>query len=690
MNTKDLLIEIGTEELPPKVLRRLAATFAGEIHAGLDKKDLDHGACRWFATPRRLAVLVRDVVVRQEDRQVNRRGPAVNVAFDKDGVPTKAAEGFAHSCGVSVADLASLETEKGKWLAYKATESGSATTEVLQELITAALNRLPIPKRMRWGSGDAEFVRPVHWVVILFGEDVVPCSILDITAGNLTYGHRFHHPQAIELTAPGEYSEKLENEGRVIADYEQRLKLIREDVEACAGELGGIAMIETALLDEVNSLVEWPVIISGSFDKEFLELPDEVLIATMQNHQKYFPVKDRNEQLLPYFIAVANVQSNTPEIIRKGNERVISPRLNDAAFFWQRDMTLALAEYQPRLERIVYQKQLGSLQDKTCRVTELAGWLAEKLGIDRDKIRRAAMLAKCDLSTTMVGEFPELQGVMGRYYALKSGEDIDVALALDEHYMPRFAGDELPSQALGQALAIAEKLDTLTGIFAIGQIPTGDKDPFGLRRAAIGCLRIIIECRLELDLRDCLHTSAEQFDPSISADDAIDPVFDFIMERLRRYYADNNISNNIFEAVLALAPVSLLDFHHRVQAVGKFAVLPEAESLSAANKRIQNILKKSDVGMVEDIKDELLVEPAEKLLASALNNISSSVQPLLVNNEYDIILTKLAELRDPVDNFFDEVMVMCDDEATKLNRLTLLNRINALFLTTADISKLQV
>ena len=690
MNKKDLLIEIGTEELPPKALKQLASTFAEEIHAGLEKKDLDHGAYQWFATPRRLAVLVKDLVASQDDREVERRGPALGTAYDKDGAPTKAAEGFARSCGVSVEDLDTLETEKGAWLAFKAKEKGCATSELLEELICTALNRLPIPRRMRWGSGDAEFVRPVHWVIILFGEDAVPCSILDVKAGNLTYGHRFHYPQAIDLSFPLEYCEKLEKPGKVIADYEQRQNLIREGVEACAEELGGIAIIDPSLLDEVTALVEWPVIISGGFDNEFLELPNEVLIATMQDHQKYFPVKDKDEQLLAYFITVANVESNAPEEIRKGNERVISPRLSDAAFFWQRDIAKSLAEYQPGLKNIVYQKQLGSLQDKSTRVAELAAYLAEELDIDKENIQRAAMLAKCDLSSALVGEFPELQGVMGRYYALKSGEEADVALALDEQYMPRYAGDELPSQALGQALAIAEKLDTLIGIFSIGQAPTGDKDPFGLRRAAIGCLRIIIECKLDLDLLACLQTGVNQFDPSISAKDVVKPVFDFIMERLRRYYADNNISNDIFEAVLALSPTSLLDFHRRVQAVGKFTVLPEAENLAAANKRTQNILKQNKTKMVKDIKEELLVESAEKLLASALNEINNSVQPLLDNNDYDSVLTKLAELRDPIDNFFDEVMVMCDDEALKLNRLALLNRINALFQTTADISKLQV
>jgi glycyl-tRNA synthetase beta chain len=689
MNKKDLLIEIGTEELPPKALKRLAMAFADEMHSGFEKKDLGHGAYQWFATPRRLAVLVQDLVAGQEDREVQRRGPALAAAYDKDGVPTKATEGFARSCGVSVDALGTLETDKGSWLSYTATETGNATPDLLEEIINTALNRLPIPKRMRWGSGEAEFVRPVHWVVVLFGEEAVPCSVLDVTAECNTYGHRFHHPQAIELSSPLEYSSKLEKEGWVIADYAQRQKLIREGVESAASEKAGTALIDPELLDEVTALVEWPMIISGSFDKQFLELPNEVLIATMQDNQKYFPVKDADGQLLANFITVANIDSKAPEEISKGNERVIFPRLSDAAFFWQRDIAKPLADYQSGLKDIVYQKQLGSLHDKSLRVAEIAAYLADELAINKGNVQRAANLAKCDLLSDMVGEFPELQGTMGRYYALHSGEDADVAQALDEQYMPRFAGDDLPANPVGQALALAEKFDTLIGIFAIGQVPTGDKDPFGLRRAAIGCLRIIIECGLDIDLIACLKTTAEKFDQPIKADDAVEAVFKFMMERLRRYYADTDIGNDIFESVLALAPPRPLDFHRRVQAVSNFTTLAEAESLAAANKRIQNILKQNKADVADKIDEGLLQEPAEKLLAAALNQISSAVQPMFDNNDYANILTGLAGLRNPVDNFFDEVMVMCDDEAIKLNRLALLNQINALFMTTADISKLQ-
>jgi glycyl-tRNA synthetase beta chain len=689
MNKEDLLIEIGTEELPPKALKRLATAFADEIHLGLEGAKLEHGECRWYATPRRLAVQVSELMTLQEDKEVERRGPALSAAYDEDGNASKAAEGFARSCDVSVKELQTLETDKGSWLSYKALEVGVATKDLLENIINTALGKLPIPKRMRWGSGDAEFVRPVHWLLVLFGEEAVPCNVLGLDAGTVSYGHRFHAPEAISLASTDEYLDKLETQGKVIADFDRRQSLIREGVEACATELGGIAMIDSSLLDEVTALVEWPVIISGGFDKNFLELPNEVLIASMQDHQKYFPVKDAEEQLMPHFITVANIQSSAPEEISKGNERVIFPRLSDAAFFWQRDIAQPLSDHQAGLKNIVYQKQLGSLHDKSSRVAELASYLAGQLSIDEEAIRRAALLAKCDLSSAMVGEFPELQGVMGRYYALQSGEAAEVALALDEQYMPRFAGDALPTAKLGQALAVAEKLDSLVGIFAIGQVPSGDKDPFGLRRAAIGCLRIIIECELDIDLRVCLQTSAAQFDSAISADDVTDAVFDFIMQRLKRYNADIDISNDIFESVLALSPTNLLDFQHRVQAVNKFNGLAEAESLAAANKRIQNILKQNKSEKIADIDATLLNEPTEKLLASALTEIEESVQPLLAKHDYAGTLKKLAALRDPIDNFFDEVMVMCDDEALKLNRLALLNQINTLFLSSADISKLQ-
>ena len=689
MDKRELLIEIGTEELPPKALKRLAVSFAEEVKLGFEKHNLGHGECQWFATPRRLALLVNELDIQQEDREIEKRGPALSAAYDDEGKPSKAAEGFARSCGVAVDELGKLETDKGTWLAYKAEEKGSPTSSLLEEIIQTALHRLPIPKRMRWGDGDAEFVRPVHWVVILLGSEVVPASILGIATGQSSFGHRFHHPQAIPLAEPAEYTRVLEQDGKVIVDYQRRQQMIIDQVNACASELGGSAIIDPALLEEVTSLVEWPVAVSGNFDQAFLKLPEEVLVASMQDHQKYFPLRDKNNKLLAHFITVANIDSKTVGEISRGNERVIFPRLSDAAFFWQRDTSKSLVDFQAELKNIVYQKQLGSIYEKSERVSNLATYLGDELGLDSSQLKHAAMLAKCDLPTAMVGEFPELQGVMGRYYALNSGENPEVAQAIDEQYLPRFAGDVLPTSAAGQVLALAEKIDTLVGIFAIGQAPTGDKDPFGLRRAAIGCLRIIIECELDLDLLTCLQRSAAEFESSVSADDIVDEVFEFIMQRLKRYYVDDAIPADVFESVLAVLPRRLLDFHRRVRAVREFTGLAEAESLAAANKRIENILKKNTGLEAGKIDESLLQEPAEKLLAAALKEISSSVQPLLDNNEYSGILSRLAELRDPVDNFFDEVMVMAEDEQLKLNRLSLLNQINTLFLSTADISKLQ-
>ena len=689
MDKRELLIEIGTEELPPKALKRLAVSFAEEVKLGFEKHNLGHGECQWFATPRRLALLVNELDIQQEDREIEKRGPALSAAYDDEGKPSKAAEGFARSCGVAVDELGKLETDKGTWLAYKAEEKGSPTSSLLEEIIQTALHRLPIPKRMRWGDGDAEFVRPVHWVVILLGSEVVPASILGIATGQNSFGHRFHHPQAIPLAEPAEYTRVLEQDGKVIVDYQRRQQMIIDQVNACASELGGSAIIDPALLEEVTSLVEWPVAVSGNFDQAFLKLPEEVLVASMQDHQKYFPLRDKNNKLLAHFITVANIDSKTVGEISRGNERVIFPRLSDAAFFWQRDTSKSLVDFQAELKNIVYQKQLGSIYEKSERVSNLATYLGDELGLDSSQLKHAAMLAKCDLPTAMVGEFPELQGVMGRYYALNSGENPEVAQAIDEQYLPRFAGDVLPTSAAGQVLALAEKIDTLVGIFAIGQAPTGDKDPFGLRRAAIGCLRIIIECELDLDLLTCLQRSAAEFESSVSADDIVDEVFEFIMQRLKRYYVDDAIPADVFESVLAVLPRRLLDFHRRVRAVREFTGLAEAESLAAANKRIENILKKNAGLEAGKIDESLLQEPAEKLLAAALKEISSSVQPLLDNNEYSGILSRLAELRDPVDNFFDEVMVMAEDEQLKLNRLSLLNQINTLFLSTADISKLQ-
>jgi glycyl-tRNA synthetase beta chain len=689
MAKQTLLLEIGTEELPPKALLKLATTFANGMRDGLDKAELEFTDVNYYATPRRLTVMVTKLDSAQTDKEVLKRGPAVKAAYNDAGEPTPATLGFAKSCGAKISELETMETDKGSWLTYLAQEKGQATVELIPEIAATALSRLPIPKRMRWGNGSVEFVRPVHWVVAMFGMETIDCSILGIEAGNQTFGHRFHHPDAIKLKSAESYLQQLEKTGKVIADFEQRKTMIKEAVDKIAKQASGQAIIDESLLDEVTALVEWPVVFSGVFDEKYLGLPNEVLIATMQGHQKYFPVVDKENNLLPCFIAVANIESKSPDVIRLGNQRVISPRLSDAEFFWQRDSETTLADLAPKLADVVFQQKLGSLADKSNRITSLAIYMAELLGADSELAARAASLSKCDLLTDMVGELPELQGVIGRYYAIINGEDAEVATALDEQYMPRFAGDQIPQSKTGQIISIADKLDTLVGIFAIGKAPTGDKDPFALRRAALGVLRIMIEAQLELDLQACLNKAVGNYDEKLINDELASQVFDFMMERLRRYYIDQGISADNFEAVLMRKPVQPYDFHRRLNAVVQFRKLPEAESLAAANKRISNILKQADKQDNNDFSVDLLQEDAEQKLATALDSIKEKVNPLLDNSEYERALSELAGLRDDVDTFFNDVMVMCDDEAIKNNRLALLNQLSNLFLKTADISRLQ-
>jgi len=689
MSKKDLLIEIGTEELPPKALRQLATVFAGEIGRGLDERDLKHGRVRWYATPRRLAVTVDRTALRQDDHEQIRRGPALGAAYDDGGAPTKAAEGFARSCNTEVGKLEVLETDKGSWLMHRRLEPGRDTAELLPAIIDGALAKLPIPRRMRWGAGEAAFVRPVHWIVVLLGRDTVPCRLLDTDSGNASRGHRFHHPGPLRILSAATYAKKLKEKGHVIADFDERRALIREQAEAAAEKIGGRALIDDALLDEVTALVEWPAAITGSFDETFLELPREVLIATMQGHQKYFPVTDPSGRLDRHFITIANIESREPDAIRRGNERVIRPRLSDAAFFWERDRKVSLAQRQAQLQEVIFQQRLGTLDDKTRRVTALAAHVAGELHLETGPAERAAQLAKCDLFTDMVGEFPELQGIMGRYYALHDGEPEPVARALDEQYMPRFAGDAIPATDSGRVLAVADRIDTLLGIFAIGQAPTGDRDPFGLRRAALGCLRILVEAELALDLRACLQRAAGTFAHDVKADAVIDEVFGFMMDRLRNYYLDAGVRHDVFDAVLSRRPPSPYDFHRRIHAVMAFTALPESRSLAAANKRIRNILRQSKDTPPATVDSGLLREPAEQALAGQLETTAAAVQPLLQRNDYTRALKELAGLRDKVDGFFDNVMVMSEDRSLRMNRLALLQRLGELFLSIADISRLQ-
>ncbi|GMR07899.1 MAG: hypothetical protein BMS9Abin26_0903 [Gammaproteobacteria bacterium] len=694
-DTHDLLIEIGTEELPPKALKLLMSAFAEGIRDGLENAGLGFSQLNDYASPRRLAVIVKDLQAAQTDRSVQRRGPALTAAFDDNGNSTRAAQGFASSCGVSVEALQKLETDKGSWLAFTLEESGQSAQSLIPDIVRQSLKRLPIPKRMRWGNLDAEFVRPVHWVILLFGDEVINTDILGVSSGRLSRGHRYHHPDPIRIDAPGNYVSLLEDEGKVVVDFESRKTMIREQVEAAAERAGGVAVIDAGLLDEVTSMIEWPVAVQGSFDARFLEVPQEVLISSMKNHQKYFYVVDDKNRLLPVFITISNIDSTDIDKVRQGNERVIRPRLGDADFFWQQDRKRTLESYSEDLKTVVFQKKLGSLFDKSRRVSLLAKRLAGLIDAPAHDAETAARLCKCDLMSGMVYEFPDLQGIMGRYYALNDGEPKAVANAIEEHYLPRFAGDRLPPSKTSQAVALADRLDTLVGIFGIGQAPTGDKDPFALRRAALGILRVAIEFGLPLDLQSLLEQAADNYQHVNNltiAEDVLAAVFDFILGRLHVYYVNKGFEHDEIDAVVSLRPKHLNELDQRLHAVKAFRAMPEAQSLATANKRCHNLLKKAQAeGIVlpEGIEAGKLNEAAEKSLASAINEMKQHIAPLVASFEYTEALKQLAGLRDSVDSFFDRVMVMVDDEALRNNRLALLQELRNLFLQVADISCLK-
>ena len=689
----DFLIEIGTEELPPKALRSLMEAFGEKLTAAVDDAGLARGEVSAYASPRRLAVCISKLVRRQEDRTVEQKGPPIRIAFDDDGKPTPAALAFAKKCGVEVSALGRETTEKGEWLSFSSVEPGLTAAELMPKLIEQALAALPIPRRMRWGAGDTEFVRPVHWVVMLHGVDAIPAIVMGVAAGDESRGHRFHSAGPVRIPSAAKYLGTLENEGFVIADFARRRELVRSGVEAAAAEAGGQVVDGESLYDEVAALVEWPVPVLGSFDKSFLLLPREVVISTLTGHQRYFPVSDADGVLLPKFITVANIESEDPDQVRDGNERVIRPRLADAAFFWETDRKRTLASRQKTLRDVVYQRGLGSLFDKSQRVAKLAKWLAKATGADKGAAVRAAELAKCDLLTGLVGEFPELQGTMGRYYALSDGESPEIAAAIGEQYQPRFAGDNLPATAVGQALAVADKIDTLAGVFSIGRKPSGNRDPFGLRRAALGIIRILVECGLDVDLQELIRKAvALQPKSKLSADELSADLYAFISDRLRRYFLDRDtgLATETFEAVMLRHPASLVDFDRRLAAVQTFARLEQAASLAAANKRIANILRKAGDPEGLNVDKKLLREDAERALQNALDSARKKVMPMLKTRAYAEALNELADLRDPIDRFFDDVMVMAEDKAVKNNRLALLGELRALFLRVADISRLSL
>jgi len=686
-DTQHLLFELGSEELPPKTLLKLSNALLDNIIEGLNAAGLNFTGNKAYATPRRLAVLIENLATAQPDTTAEKRGPAIQAAFTPDGTPSKAALGFAASCGTTFDQLERLKTDKGEWLSFTQAVKGQATEQLIPDIIRQSIAALPIAKRMRWGSFATEFVRPVHWAVLLFGDKVISTEILGLTTGNTTQGHRFHAPQKITLNKPGDYQTVLYNEGKVIADIEQRKTIIREKAQQAAVAVNGIAHIEDDLLEEIAALNEWPVPVTGNFDPRFLALPAEVLITTMQTNQKYFPVKNADGGLLPHFITFSNIESSRPESIQHGNERVVTPRLADAEFFWNQDRKKTLEARVESLSNIVFQEKLGTVADKSARVAKLAEFIANRLDADVEQAKRAALLAKTDLMTEMVGEFGNLQGIMGRYYALAEGEASEVAWALEEQYFPKQSGSPTASSRIGQILAIAEKIDTLAGIFSAGLIPTGDKDPYALRRAALGSLRTLIENGLNLNIRDLLSVALNLFNHSFDRESTQAAVVDFVFDRLKGYCLDKGYTADEFDAVMSLAPDEPLDFMQRLAAVKAFRQLPEAESLAAANKRIRNILKKSDTAPAESIGT--LVEPQEQQLLAAAQQSAKDIQPLLAQRDYQATLNRLAQLRDDVDAFFDHVMVMCDDPELRANRLALLNLLSEQFLTCADISRLQ-
>ena len=685
MSTKDLLFELRTEELPPRTLPALSNALTENLLKGIDAAGIAHGKVHGFATPRRLAVWIEKLAEHQPDRQVERRGPPLANAFDAQGTATQAATAFAKSCGVAVSELSKLTTEKGAWLQFRGTERGAATTSLLKDLLTQAIAALPIAKRMRWGAHSAEFVRPVHSVVLLYGDEVVPIELLGLQSGRVTSGHRFHAPKPLSLKGAKGYEAKLRR-AKVIADFARRRDMIRAGVTAAAAQVGGSALIDDALLDEVTALVEWPVPLTGQFEQRFLSLPREVVIATVQDHQRYFAVQGPDGRLSGWFVTVSNIESRDPSKVREGNERVVRPRLSDAAFFWDQDRKISLQAHAARLSGVVFQAKLGSYAEKTARVTRLAELIGSRIGAGPD-IKQAAELAKADLMTAMVGEFPELQGTMGRYYAEAEGLPRDVSVAIEEHYRPRYAGDALPSTNIGQALSLADKIDTLVGIFAIEQRPTGTKDPFGLRRAALGVLRILLEGRLDLDLLDVLNAAAAA--QPLQRAGVVDEVYDFIGERLRGMLLEQpGTTTEMLDAVLANRPRSPLDAVTRLAALREFLLLPDAIVLAGINKRIANILKKTQVSQDWAVDPQALSEEAERGLHHALTNLRDPVLDATRQRRYTDSLQALVGLRAPVNEFFDRVMVMDENSAKRNNRLALLRDVLILLGGVADLSRL--
>ena len=688
MTTQNFLVEIGTEELPPKALKTLATSFADNVEAELNQAGLSFDKIEWFAAPRRLAVKVLNLATQQPSKEIEKRGPAVSAAFDAEGKPTKAAEGWARGCGITVEQAERIATDKGEWLVHRAKIEGQPTKNLLSDIVANALAKLPIPKPMRWADKTVQFIRPVHTVTLLLGDELIEGEILGVASARTIRGHRFLGEKEFDIQHADQYPQLLREKGSVVADFNERKAEILAKSQAKATALGGVADIEESLLEEVTSLVEYPNVLAAKFEERFLEVPAEALVYTMKGDQKYFPIYDKDGKLLPHFIFVSNINPEDPTAIIEGNEKVVRPRLTDAEFFFKTDLKQKLVDRLPRLETVLFQQQLGTLKDKTDRIEQLAGEIAKQIGADEAKAKRAGLLSKCDLMTNMVFEFTDTQGVMGMHYARDDGEDEEVAVALNEQYMPRFAGDELPKSLVASAVALADKFDTLTGIFGIGQAPKGSADPFALRRAALGALRIIVEKNLPLDLEDLVKKSAALFGDKLTNKNVVADVVDFMLGRFRAWYQDEGIAVDVIQAVLARRPTRPADFDARVRAVSHFRTLDSAEALAAANKRVSNILAKADAAIGE-INLTACVEPAEKALAEAVLALRTEVQPLIAKGDYTAVLDKLANLRVPVDSFFDNVMVNAEDPALRQNRLAILNTLQDLFLQVADISVLQ-
>ena len=688
MTTQNFLVEIGTEELPPKALKTLATSFADNVEAELNQAGLSFDKIEWFAAPRRLAVKVLNLSTQQPSKEIEKRGPAVSAAFDAEGKPTKAAEGWARGCGITVDQAERIATDKGEWLVHRAKIEGQPTKNLLNDIVANALAKLPIPKPMRWADKTVQFIRPVHTVTMLLGDELIEGEILGVASARTIRGHRFLGEKEFEIQHADQYPQLLREKGSVVADFNERKAEILAKSQAKATALGGVADIEESLLEEVTSLVEYPNVLAAKFEERFLEVPAEALVYTMKGDQKYFPIYDKEGKLLPHFIFVSNINPEDPTAIIEGNEKVVRPRLTDAEFFFKTDLKQKLVDRLPRLETVLFQQQLGTLKDKTDRIEQLAGEIAKQIGADEAKAKRAGLLSKCDLMTNMVFEFTDTQGVMGMHYARHDGEDEEVAVALNEQYMPRFAGDELPKSLVASAVALADKFDTLTGIFGIGQAPKGSADPFALRRAALGALRIIVEKNLPLDLEDLVKKSTALFGDKLTNQNVVTDVVDFMLGRFRAWYQDEGIAVDVIQAVLARRPTRPADFDARVRAVSHFRTLDSAEALAAANKRVSNILAKADAAIGE-INLTACVEPAEKALAEAVLALRTEVQPLIAQGDYTAVLDKLANLRSTVDAFFADVMVNAEDPALRQNRLAILNTLQGLFLQVADISVLQ-